>query len=227
MKMIVQKSVSCKAIIFDMDGTIVDTNAIWDIATQKLLVSKGVSYTPEIHKSVRELLMGGAGGLRLGCALLKQMFDLSDTAEQLALEKKAHAHELYKDGVTFINGFSEFHKKVAHMPTAIATNADDRTLELTNNALKLDTFFGKHMYGISHVRHVGKPRPEIYLHAAEQLGVDPRDCVAIEDSATGIKAARAAGMHCIGINTHGSRELIAIADTVVEGYHEIDFLNIL
>ncbi len=208
-----------------MDGTIVDTNMIWDHATQKLLISKGVSYTPEIHKTVRELLMGGAGGLRLGCALLKQMFQLSETPEQLAAEKKAHAHDLYKDGVTFIKGFPEFHAQIAHVPNAIATNADDRTLELTNNALKLDTFFGKHIYGISHVGHVGKPRPEIYLHAAEQLGIDPRECVAIEDSATGIKAAQAAGMHCIGINTHGSRELIAFADTVVEGYHEIDFLK--
>ncbi len=221
-----KKRISCKALIFDMDGTIVDTNTIWDIATQKLLVSKGVSYTPEIHKAVRELLMGGAGGLRLGCALLKQMFDLSDTAEQLAVEKKAHAHELYKNGVTFIEGFSEFHKKVAHLPTAIATNADDRTLEITNCALNLDTYFGKHIYGISKVNHLGKPRPDIYLHAAEQLGIDPADCVAIEDSATGIKAAQAAGMHCIGINTHGSRELIARADTVVDGYHDIDFLDI-
>jgi HAD superfamily hydrolase (TIGR01509 family) len=221
-----KKRISCKAIIFDMDGTIVDTNNIWDLATQKLLISKGVSYTPHIHKTVRELLAGGAGGLRLGCALLKQMFDLSDTAEQLAIEKKAHAHELYKNGVTFIKGFPEFHAQIAHLPNAIATNADDRTLELTKNALNLDTFFGKHIYGISHVSHVGKPRPEIYLHAAEQLGIDPRDCVAIEDSATGIKAAQAAGMHCIGINTHGSRELISFADTVVEGYHEIDFLDL-
>ncbi|MBY0109984.1 MAG: HAD family phosphatase [Candidatus Babeliaceae bacterium] len=221
-----KKRISCKALIFDMDGTIVDTNIIWDIATQKLLVSKGVSYTPEIHTTVRELLMGGAGGLRLGCALLKQMFDLPDTAEQLAFEKKAHAHELYKNGVAFIEGFSEFHKKIAHMPTAIATNADDRTLEITNCALNLDTYFGKHIYGISRVNHLGKPRPDIYLHAAEQLGIDPRDCVAIEDSATGIKAAQAAGMHCIGINTHGSRELIALADTIVDGYHEIDFLDI-
>ncbi len=209
-----------------MDGTIVDTNMIWDIATQKLLVSKGVSYTPEIHKTVRELLMGGAGGLRLGCALLKQMFALSETPEQLAAEKKAHAHDLYKEGVTFITGFPEFHAQIAHLPNAIATNADDRTLELTNNALKLDTFFGKHMYGISSVGHVGKPRPEIYLHAAAQLGIAPQECIAIEDSATGIKAAQAAGMHCIGINTHGSKELIAIADTVVDGYDEIDFLNI-
>lgn len=222
-----KKNISCKAIIFDMDGTIVDTNSIWDHATQKLLVSKGVSYTPTIHKTVRELLMGGAGGLRKGCALLKQMFDLSETPEQLAAEKKAHAHELYNHGVTFIQGFHDFHQIVSHIPRAIATNADDRTVELTNNALKLDTFFGKHIYGISQVNHVGKPHPEIYLHAAQQLGIDPRECVAIEDSATGIKAAQAAGMHCIGINTHGSRELISIADTVVEGYHEIDFLNFI
>ncbi len=220
-----KKRISCKAIIFDMDGTIVDTNAIWDSATQKLLISKGVDYTPPIHKTVRELLMGGAGGLRQGCAQLKQMFALRETVEQLAAEKKAHAHELFQTGIRFIEGFPAFHAKIAHLPTSIATNADERTLELTNKALKLDTFFGPHMYCISHVNHVGKPHPAIYLHAAAQLGINPADCIAIEDSATGIKAAQAAGMYCIGINTHGSKELIACADVVVDSYEEIDFLS--
>lgn len=221
-----KKYIACKAIIFDMDGTIVDTNTIWDLATQKLLIAKGVNYTPQLHATVRELLAGGAGGLRHGCGLLKQMFDLSDTVEQLAFEKKAYAHALYDQGLRFIDGFHDFHAQVAHLPRAIATNAEDHTLELTNNVLKLDSFFGAHIYGISRVNHVGKPRPDIYLHAAAQLGVDPRDCVAIEDSATGIKAAQAAGMHCIGINTHGNRAHIAGADSVVEGYGEIDFLKI-
>lgn len=220
-----KKNVSCKAIIFDMDGTIVDTNEIWDLATQKLLITKGVDYTPHIHKTVRSLLAGGAGGLRHGSALLKQMFDLSESAEQLAAEKKRYAHDLYAQGIKFINGFPEFHAKIAHLPNSIATNADDITISLTRKALELERYFGQHIYGISHVNYVGKPLPDIYLHAAKQLGQDPQDCIVIEDSATGIKAAKAAGMYCIGINTHNNRDSLAQADIVVNAYHEIDFIN--
>ncbi len=216
-----------KALIFDMDGTIVDTNRIWDNATQKLLISKGVSYTPTIHKAVRELLMGGAGGLKTGCALLKHMFDLPQTPEELAAEKKAHAHAEYMHGVVFIEGFTDFHAKIVHVPKAIATNADDRTLELTHQALQLHRYFGEHIYGISQVNHVGKPDPAIFLHAAAKLGFAPHECVVIEDSATGIKAAKAAGMYCIGINTHNNRDLLVLADAIVDGYHEIDFLDLI
>ena len=213
-----------RAIIFDMDGTIVDTNTIWDMATQKLLIGKGVNYTPELHISIREMLAGGAGGLRHGCALLKQMFDLSETPEQLAQEKKAHAHALYADGVTFIAGFPEFHAKIAHLPNSIATNADDATLMITKKALNLEKYFGQHIYGIAQVNHVGKPDPAIYLHAARQLGQNPAECVALEDSATGIKSAKAAGMYCIGINSHGHRASLKDADIIVDTYAEIDFI---
>lgn len=221
-----KKSIPCKAIIFDMDGTIVDTNAMWDYATEKLLISKGVNYLPQVRRTVSELLAGGAGGLRHGCALLKQMFDLSDTPEQLAREKKAYAHELYHNGINFIKGFPEFHAKVAHMPTGIATNADDHTLDLACKALNLDQFFGEHMYGISQVSYIGKPDPAIYLHTASKLNRKPSDCVVFEDSATGIRAAQAAGMFCVGINSHGDRDLVSLADIVVDSYDEVDFLDI-
>ncbi len=221
-----KKRIPCKAIIFDMDGTIVDTNAMWEGATEKLLVSKGVNYL-KVKKTVSELLDGGAGGLRSGCALLRQMFDLSDTPEQLAREKKAYAHEFYHNGIDFIKGFPEFYAQVAHIPTAIATNSDDHTLDLARKALKLDRFFGEHMYGISQVSYVGKPDPAIYLYAARKLNRQPSDCVAFEDSATGIRAAQAAGMFCIGINSHGNRDIVSLADIVVDSYDEVDFLDIL
>lgn len=224
-----KKRVSCKAIIFDMDGTIVDTNTIWDTATQRLLIAKGIEYTPEIHATVRLQLAGGAGGLKHGCGLLKQMFNLSDTVEQLALEKKQHAHDQYVEGIKFIDGFETFHSTLSGqgVPSGIATNADEHTLELTNKALKLDRFFGNHMYSIARVNHMGKPHPAIYEHVAQQLGYAPKECIAIEDSAAGIASAKAAGMYCIGINSHRNRAALAQADIIIDHYNEIDFIEFL
>ena len=123
----------------------------------------------------------------------------------------------------------EFHAQARSLGLKIglATNADDPTLHLTNKLLNLEQFFGMHMYNITHVNFVGKPDPKIYLHTAQQLEVDPTECFVVEDSAHGIKAAKGAGMYCIGINSSGKPEQTQEADLIINGYHEIELLTLL
>ena len=77
------------------------------------------------------------------------------------------------------------------------------------------------------VNKVCKPNPDIFLHAAKSIGVDPKDCIVIEDSVHGIQAAKAAGMYCIAINTGNDRHLLGQADEIVDCYKQIDLDKLL
>ncbi|MBP9765178.1 HAD family phosphatase, partial [Candidatus Babeliales bacterium] len=91
----------------------------------------------------------------------------------------------------------------------------------------LDRFFKHHIYTIDRVNKQAKPKPDVYLFAAEQLGVQPDECIAIEDSAHGIAAAKAAKMFCIGINTGNDKHSLTQADLIIDSYNEIDLKKLL
>lgn len=211
-----------KAMIFDMDGTIVDTEKVWERATCDLLERKKVPCTPELLSLIRHNIQGL--DVTKSCTYIKELTGMTDPIDVIQDEKEAIAHGLYEEGIRFITGFVEFHAELRArgVKTAIATNAHDLTIHLTQRALNIKHFFGDHIYGIDSVGNVGKPSPDIYLHAAKKIGVDPLLCIAIEDSAHGIAAAKKAGMYCIGINTACKPEQVVCADYIVESYGQID-----
>lgn len=217
------------AIIFDMDGTIVNTEHLWHRATATLIAKRGITLSLEAQNALHQRLSGL--DVYQSCSLIKQTINASESVADLIAEKTSLALSFYQEDLSFIDGFIEFHRKAQNLALkmGIATNANDATLAATQKSLALDIFFGQHVYGISCVNNIGKPNPAIYLHAAQQLLVDPYKCIAIEDSANGIKAAKSAGMFCIGINTSGNPYQTKEADLVVDGYHHIrlgDLLNI-
>jgi HAD superfamily hydrolase (TIGR01509 family) len=209
-----------KAIIFDMDGTIVDTNGLWNQVVEQLVHGKGITDQQLVSK-----IQEGVCGLSItrACHLIKELARLPDPVEALEQEKSCIALALYDTQLQFIPGFIEFHTLITRhqMKSAIATNADDMTFEKTKSSLDLQRYFGTHMYNISCVGNVCKPQPAVYLHAAQELAVEPAACIAIEDSYAGILAAKRAGMKCIGINTNKDRSKLALADLIIEGYHEL------
>ena len=216
-----------KAIIFDMDGTIIDSEHIWKQVTQDLIESKNVSLSQEEHNTLNQKLKGLA--LHASCAIIKTETGITDDLKELVQEKKERALALYKTEVAFIKGFQNFHKKTQDnkLKTGIATNADDHTLDAAVKLLKLDNYFGEHIYGISHVNHVHKPSPDLYLHVANKLMIDPSECVAIEDTSHGVKAAIDAGMFCIGINTAKDRDKLKQANLIIDSYDEISLEKLL
>lgn len=216
-----------KAIIFDMDGTIVDTEHIWKQATHDLLSARGIEDPYKKH-NLQDQLNGLA--LHESCAILKDLFKLEDELSLLIAEKSKRAVTLYQQEVKFVQGFTEFHQKIIvnyKLKTGIATNADNDTVAATEKMLNLSTLFGDHIYSISCVNNMGKPDPAIYLHVAQKLAIEPQHCIAIEDSAHGLKAAKDAGMYCIGINTSKNREQLKDAHTIIDGYHEINLEELL
>lgn len=216
-----------KAIIFDMDGTIIDTEHIWKKVTHDLIKDKEENITPEFFKEINDELRGMA--IHRSCAIIKEKMNLAHTLHELMEEKRHRAGHIYKDGVEFIDGFKRFHQKVlaTTLKTGIATNADDFTLECTRKVVPLHDFFGEHVYNISHVNNKSKPDPDLYLHVAEALGVKPEECIAIEDSAHGIRAAKRAGMFCIGINTSRDKKALHEADLIIDHYDEIELERLL
>jgi len=216
-----------RAIIFDMDGTIVDTENLWRQASRTIISNRGYVLSEQEELLLQESLPGI--GLFNSCKLIKDVIKTDDSVEILMKEKAAIACQLYETGICFIDGFPEFYKKAAEIPLkmAIATNATIQTMEITDKSLNLSQYFGKHLYTINHVNNIGKPNPAIYLYAAKQLGIDPKQCIAIEDSGHGILAAKTAGMFCIGINTGKDLEKIKNADLTVECYEDINLTALL
>lgn len=216
-----------KAIIFDMDGTIVDSEKIWKKATQILIEQHGVTYTPELHTELDEKIHGLA--THKSCSIICEVLGLSVPIDELISQKRTIARELYHSSqVSLIEGFADFHASVREQELrhAIATNADDTTVHITDRAVNLRQFFGDHIYGISCVNNVCKPDPAIYLHAAQSLKVTPQECIAVEDSAHGVAAAQAAGMYTVGLAAVSGRRGVAKADCIVDQYCDIDLPKI-
>jgi HAD superfamily hydrolase (TIGR01509 family) len=210
-----------KAIIFDMDGTIVDTEAIWKDATKYILERRKIVLTPEEAYNLQESFHGQS--VRDCCLILRTMFGLKESVYELMHEKQLYADTLYHQGVKFIDGFLPFFEraKATNIPMAIATNANSTTLSITDKALDLQGLFGPHMYCLNQVSRP-KPHPEIYLFAADKIETDPQHCLVIEDSAHGISAAKAAGMFCIGINTSGNPKQLKDADLIIDHYDQLE-----
>ncbi len=216
-----------KAIIFDLDGTIVDTTAIWSRANKILIERRGIEYSSELQAELKRRIHGLA--THRSVSIIKDIIKLEDSLDDLIKEKTHIAMSLYKEGLKYIEGFKEFHEEIIglQLAKAIATNADDRTIKTTDEAVGLSAYFGEHIYGISSVGYNCKPDPAIYLHASKKLNMHPRECIAIEDSAYGIAAAQGAGIFCIGINTHSNYDQVKKADVIVDYYHQIDVRKLL
>ncbi|OFR67764.1 HAD family phosphatase [Rothia sp. HMSC068F09] len=178
------------AILFDHDGTLVDTEPVWAAAKVALAADFGGTWTEQDT---------------LDCLGLSMQFTLDRLRERgvnlpdqeindrlVAKVREALAHQ----PVEFLPGIERFLSEVreAQIPAAVVTNATTSVAQRTANAAPEGTF--SVIIGNDETTHP-KPDPQPYLLAAERLGVDPTQCVAIEDSPSGVRSATVAGMRVI------------------------------
>ncbi|MGA2116452.1 MAG: HAD-IA family hydrolase [Bryobacteraceae bacterium] len=183
------------ALIFDMDGVVVDSNPLHRIAWAEYNRRRGLATTEEMQQS-----MYGKRNDRI----VRDFFgeDLTDAeVSRRGKEKEALFRELASGRVRgmLVPGIREFLERYRNVPKALATNADQENTDFILAESGLRPYFSAVVDGSKVSKP--KPDPEIYLLAATQLGAISRNCIVFEDSQSGLNAALAAKMRVVGILT--------------------------
>lgn len=206
-------------IIFDGEGIVIDTEAIWDKGQEIFLQRRGFVYDRE---RIKPLLTGRT--LAEGVEVMKQAYRFDGETEALAHERADIVRDLFAHETRFIEGFLPFYELVRNRyKTCIATAMDRDLLSLVDQRLQLSALFDHKIYTLDQVGFRSKPNPDIFLYAAHQLQSVPQNCIVIEDAPHGIDAAKNAGMPCIAICTTYNAEKLQRADFIVSSYRDLDF----
>ncbi|VVB98840.1 Phosphoglycolate phosphatase [uncultured archaeon] len=200
------------AVLFDMDGVIVDTMDLHFESSQRVLAEHGV------RMPISELRKLGSKRSKDG---FKELLPEKGDSEIDRMVKKKYAYLFAKaKGIKPIKGFLDFFFLVAGKhPIAVVSSSNRAFVEDILLQLGIFKDFGVVICG-DDVRK-GKPDPEGYLKAAKKLNVNPKDCVVIEDSVYGVMSARSAGMKVIAVTNTHDRNFLLDADLVVDSLAEI------
>jgi HAD superfamily hydrolase (TIGR01509 family) len=207
-----------QAVIFDMDGVIVDSEPYHERAFHEVLRELG--HTTELGLRFASYL--GRSDYELWVDYVAKHKPRQTVAELVAMKRRRIIEALRKDQPIFPGLFELVEKLAARWPLAVASGSEHPVIETVLSLRDLYRYFAA-VVSSADVKH-GKPAPDIFLRAAELLQVDPKACWVIEDSKPGVAAALAAGMGVIAIaNTH-PREELSQATHVVTTYPEIERL---
>lgn len=189
---------SVKAVIYDLDGTLVDSERLWYASETELLAARGFIY----HDEVRAALLG----LRLdGCIkIIREAYSLPENEETLRDELLERMMVNVKQELTTREGAEDLLAVVhaLNIQTAIASSSPLSFIEgVVKNRNWEKLYFPSNRRCLFSADDVpeGKPAPDVYLAAANALKIEPKSCIAIEDSTTGARAAVAAGMICFAV----------------------------
>ena len=209
-----------KAVIFDMDGTIADSEKIAQKVTREFFEKRGIILTREEEKIMFGLNWKDLVKKVLGSRGYDYKQNMKNTLKERYVRTMKKEVEALPDVYDLLGEVSKNFK------VGLATNSRHREVDIIFDKLGFHEYFHLKL-ARDHVKK-GKPDPEIYLKAADMFGVSPSECVVFEDSIIGLRAARAAEMKCIAIvSTYTREELEPEADLVIERYKDIDLQKIL
>jgi len=205
-----------QAVIFDMDGVIIDSKPFHKKSWQSFCADQGYTLSDEEFEKIF--------GRRCEDIIRTLFGTRFSDSEVIACGKEIDRRfrSLIAEHVEPIRGLREFLAELAshNIPLALATSGSIENIELILGSLHLKEKF-QVIVSEKDVKR-GKPEPEIYLITAHRLGMHPEQCVVFEDSVSGITAAKRAGMRCITLTTTHQREELKSADLIINDFTEID-----
>jgi len=207
-----------KAVLFDMDGVIVDTEPLHCKAYFKMFEAVNISVSTDLYESFT-----GQSTLDI-CKQLCQRYHLAEPPATLVQLKRKFFKELFAsdDSLTLIEGvlkrIKEYHQQ--GMTLVLASSASMSTINKVFKRFELDPYFVAKLSGAD--LKASKPHPAIFIKAAKASGFTKEECVVIEDSTNGIAAANAAGIFCIGFKSpHSKNQDYTKASKIITDFSEI------
>jgi beta-phosphoglucomutase family hydrolase len=208
-----------KAVIFDMDGVIIDSEPLHFSVDQDIMKSYGIS----IEREDLEPFVGTTNPEMW--TKLKETYKLCASVNDiLSKQIREKINRLSSSGLAPIDGITALLEMLQGRGVRIglASSSPRRFIEAVLDSFGISSYFTSVVSG-EEVVH-GKPAPDVFLRAAEELGVHPQQCLVIEDSMHGIQAAKSAGMICIGyINPNSGQLDLSKADCTVDTIRDIDW----
>ena len=206
-----------EAVVFDLDGVLLDSEEIWDRAREELARERGGRW----HDRAQRDMMGMSS--TEWSRYMADVIGLPEPPEEINREVVHRLTELYREQLPAIPGAREAVERLAaRWPLGLASSSNRELIDLALELLGVEHLFTATVSSEEVAR--GKPAPDVYLEAARRLGVDPTTAAAVEDSHNGILSAKAAGMRVIAIpNAHfpPDDDALAAADVVLDSLAEL------
>ena len=208
-----------QAVLFDLDGTLVDSMWMWGEIDVEYLGRYGLSLPPTLQREIEGMSFSETA------VYFKETFSLPDSLEEIKAEWNRMAYEKYRHQVPLKPFAREFLEELRarSIPMGIATSNSRQLVDAVLEGQELTCYF-------SSVRTAcevaaGKPAPDIYLRVAQDLGVEPRHCLVFEDVPAGIQAGKRAGMWVCSVYDRWAAEMEAenrrLADAYIMDYSEV------
>jgi HAD superfamily hydrolase (TIGR01509 family) len=206
-----------EAVAFDLDGLLISSEEIWDAVRERFVVERGGRYDAEVQRAM--MGMSSPEWSRY----LHEAAGVPDAPEEINAEVVRRMLAAYREQLPLLPGAVEAVERAAERFPLVLASSSNR--ELIDAVLELAGLAGLFRATVSSEEVPrGKPAPDVYLEAARRLDVAPEHCVAVEDSHSGIRAARAAGMRVVAIpNTQypPDADALAAADVVLRSLSEL------